>query len=426
MTYIRRASALILALLLGLTSAAPAMARGHHRGGKHKRLIISVDSRLSDEDRQQLADLLGLDSVEELDRIDVIIVELPDDQLQPAQAKLKGYKHVQDVEEDFYVKWIEAQPAGFAEVPFGDIRFSRFSAKATPGAQPQPAQPADPNFQGKYPWGITRVNAPAAWAAAQGQGVKVAVIDTGVDCSHPDLKCSLSDGVNFVDPESTPMDDQGHGTHVAGTIAGQGREINGTAVFGVAPKSKIIPVKVLDEQGGGSVSNIVKGINWAASRGAQVINMSLGAPEGSPALERAIQRALAAGVTVVAASGNEGPSNGPSYPAAYPGVIAVAASDANDNVAKFSSRGDYVSFIAPGVKILSSTPGGKYAELSGTSMASPHVAGLAALAVSMGARGPEDVAQALGGAAKRLCTQSACLSPNEEGAGMIDASKIGQ
>jgi subtilisin family serine protease len=220
------------------------------------------------------------------------------------------------------------------------------------------------------------------------------------------------------------MDDQGHGTHVAGTIAGLGRPINGTAVYGVAPKARLMPVKVLDEQGGGSVSSIVEGINWATSHGAQVINMSLGAPEGSPSLRRAIQRALSRGVTVVAASGNEGPDNGPSYPAAYPGVIAVAASDPNDRLAKFSSRGDYVSFIAPGVKILSSIPGGKYAELSGTSMACPHVSGLAALAVSLGADGPQAVAGALEGAAKRLCSQTSCLSPEEAGAGMIDAGRL--
>jgi subtilisin family serine protease len=420
----------MLTIILGLTAATPAWAR--HRGGHTKRLIISLDSHLSDQDRANLAQLLGLDSVEDLDNIDEIIVEVPDNQLAAAKAKLQGYMHVQNVEDDFYVKWIEAEgPASFQALPFTNLAgqvpvfTSSSRRKPAPAPEPDPVQPA-PTSQGQYPWGISRVNAPAAWNATQGDGVRVAVIDTGIDCSHPNLNCSLSDGINYVDPSADPMDDQGHGTHVSGTIAGQGQVYNGTAVFGVAPKAHLIPVKVLDAQGGGSVSNIVKGINWAASHGAQVINMSLGAPQGSASLQAAINRALAKGVTIVVASGNEGPNNGPSYPAAYPGVIAVAASDSNDQLASFSSRGDYVSFIAPGVKVLSSMPGGKYGELSGTSMATPHVTGLAALAIAMGANGPDAVASALQNAATKLCSQQSCLAPNEEGVGMIDAAKIGR
>ncbi len=243
------------------------------------------------------------------------------------------------------------------------------------------------------PWGVARVKAPDAWSSGQGAGVKVAVIDTGIDCTHPDLQCDFSQGVNLLDQGSTPMDDNEHGTHVSGTIAGRGNGSKG--VLGVAPKATLIAVKVLDADGAGSLSDIIKGIDWATTAGVDVINMSLGGPSGSTALQRAVSKALSAGVVVVCAAGNSGPNpDTVGFPGGYPGVIAVAASDNNDKVASFSSRGDAVAFIAPGVNITSTVPGGGYTKLSGTSMASPHVAGLAALAVERGARGPSGVRQA--------------------------------
>ncbi len=433
MTYHRQAWSLLLALILGF-SAAPAFARGHHGG---KRLIISVDSRLSDQDKADLAKMLGLDSVEDLANIDLIIVEIPDNRYAAAKAKLIGYNHIQSVEDDFYVNWLKMDgPQTFSQTPlpdFGGVMggLPKFSSSAkTPRTVPAPAAPQpsapDPSLiQGEVPWGIARVKAPDLWdknnPATMGAGVNVAVIDTGIDCSHPDLSCNLSEGVNFVDPTVAPMDDQGHGTHVSGTIAARW---DGHGVVGVAPLAHVIPVKVLDSTGGGSVSNIVRGINWAASQGVDVINMSLGSPQTSPSLEKAVNNALRKGVTIVAASGNEGPDNAPSYPGAYPGVIAVGASDKNDQLASFSSQGDYVSFIAPGVDVISTAPGGKYAQHSGTSMASPHVAGLAAIAVAMGARGPQAVAQALSNAASRLCSASTCLPAAAEGVGLPEATKI--
>jgi subtilisin len=243
------------------------------------------------------------------------------------------------------------------------------------------------------------------------------VIDTGIDCTHPDLKCDFGAGTNIVDPTAAPMDDNEHGTHVAGTIAGLG--VGGP--IGVAPKATLIPVKVLDAQGSGSLSDIIKGINWAAKNRVDVINMSLGGPTGSAALARSIKQALAAGVVIVAAAGNSGPDpDTVGFPGGYPGVIAVAASDSNDGVASFSSRGDAVAFIAPGVDITSTVPGGGTAKLSGTSMASPHVAGLAALAVERGARGADGVRAAFAAAATKLPG----LARTEQGAGMIDAAKL--
>ena len=153
--------------------------------------------------------------------------------------------------------------------------------------------------------------------------------------------------------------------------------------------------------------------------------MSLGAPRGSKALQQVIQKARSQGVVIVAAAGNEGPKEGTvDYPAAYPEVIAVAASDAKDNVASFSSRGPQVALIAPGVDVLSTVPGGGYAKHSGTSMAAPHVAGLAAIAVAEGAAGPEGVSRALLGAASPLCPEGVCAGGTAQGNGMVDAAKL--
>ena len=229
-----------------------------------------------------------------------------------------------------------------------------------------------------------------------------------------------------------PIDDNGHGTHVAGIIAGQGKD---GGVFGVAPQVTIIPVKVLNADGSGNLSDVVSGIYWAMTHGARVINMSLGAPTSAAALEQAVHKAYQAGVVIVAASGNDGEnasrSGGAStvdYPGAYPWVIAVAASDRSDHIAPFSSFGPAVDITAPGDGILSTVPNG-YEKMSGTSMASPHIAGVAALAVASGASGPESVKAALNTSASLLCPKSVfrgwqCAPSTDEGHGIPDASKI--
>ncbi|MEK7743271.1 MAG: S8 family serine peptidase, partial [Elusimicrobiota bacterium] len=167
---------------------------------------------------------------------------------------------------------------------------------------------------------------------------------------------------------------------------------------------------------------IISGINWCVENKMQVINMSLGSSQSLGYLNEAVQNAIRAGVTVVAAAGND--SGAVNYPAAYPGVIAVSALDKDDAIAKFSSRGEQVAFIAPGVKVPSTVPyfhdASGYKSYSGTSMACPHVAGLAALAVGRGAQGPAAVKEALGAAAERLPN----LSDPEQGAGVIDAAKL--
>ncbi|WP_433791319.1 S8 family peptidase [Actinoplanes sp. CA-252034] len=237
----------------------------------------------------------------------------------------------------------------------------------------------------EYQWDLDKMNVPGAWEQSTGADVVVAVIDTGVDGNHPDLAGNVLSGYDAIDDtEGGDSDGNGHGTHVAGTVAAVTG--NGEGIAGVAPDAKVLPVKVLDADGSGWSSDTAEGIVWATDHGAQVINMSLGSNSSTDAEKAAVGYAIENGVTVVAAAGNEREEGSPtSYPAAYDGVIAVAATDADDEVAEYSNRGDYVDVAAPGSGILSTYPadltedGSEYAELNGTSMASPHVAAVAAL-----------------------------------------------
>ena len=228
-------------------------------------------------------------------------------------------------------------------------------------------------------WGVARIGAGTVHAYNKGTGVKVAVLDTGIDYNHPDLDANYKGGYDFVNGDPDPMDDNGHGTHVAGTIAAEDNDIG---VVGVAPEAHLYALKVLDETGAGYWSDVIAALQWAVDNGMQIVNMSLGGT-GTSDVEAACQAAYDAGLLLVAAAGNSGNSPGRgdniSDPAAYESVIAVAATDQNDNRARWSSTGAALELSAPGVDINSTLLGGGYGEKSGTSMASPHVAGTAAL-----------------------------------------------
>ncbi|WP_258083204.1 S8 family peptidase [Thermococcus thermotolerans] len=252
----------------------------------------------------------------------------------------------------------------------------------------------------QIPWGISRVRAPDVWGITDGSGgvIEVAVLDTGVDYDHPDLAGNIAWCVSTLRGRVTTnpaqcKDQNGHGTHVIGTIAALNNDIG---VVGVAPGVEIYSIRVLDASGSGSYSDIAIGIEQALlgpdgildkdgdgiivgdpdDDAAEVISMSLGGPTDDQYLHDMIIQAYNYGVVIVAASGNEGASS-PSYPAAYPEVIAVGASDVNDQIASWSNRQPEVS--APGVDILSTYPDDTYETLSGTSMATPHVSGVVAL-----------------------------------------------
>jgi subtilisin len=234
------------------------------------------------------------------------------------------------------------------------------------------------------PANVQQVNAPQAWGYSQGKGIRVAVLDTGIDFRHPDLQPNYVGGVSFVPGAATPMDDQGHGTHCAGTIAAA---IEGTHVVGVAPLASLYAVKVLDRNGSGQFSWIIAGIDWCIQNDIHIISMSLGARTAPEAVKTMCDAAWNRGLLLVAAAGNaqqqfpvppDESNVGP--PAKYQNVIAVSAIDSSNVIAGFSSRGPEVDVCAPGVNVLSDRLGGGTTTMSGTSMACPCVAGVAALA----------------------------------------------
>jgi type VII secretion-associated serine protease mycosin len=229
----------------------------------------------------------------------------------------------------------------------------------------------------KYQWNLPAIETIPGWDVTRGsEDVVVAVIDTGVDMNHPDLEGRTTEGINIVSQQSKPLDDVGHGTHVAGIISALVNNREGVA--GISWYNKIMPVKVLDETGAGTTYSVAQGIIWAADHGAKVINMSLGNYADAQFLHDAIRYAYDKDVVLIAASGNDNTER-PGYPAAYPEVFAVAATDSKQQKASFSNYGDYIDVAAPGVNIASTYPDNHYAALSGTSMASPHVTALAAL-----------------------------------------------
>lgn len=228
------------------------------------------------------------------------------------------------------------------------------------------------------PAGVAQIKAPPAWGCSRGAGVRVAVLDTGIDFEHPDLRPNYRGGVSFISSEPTPMDFNGHGTHCAGTI---GAAINGSGVVGVAPAADLFAVKVLPRSGGGPWSGVIAGIEWAIRQRIHIVSMSLGADSAPSAVEAMCNLAWNRGLLLVAAAGNTRPNGGPvDAPAKFRSVIAVGAITSSNTRAPFSDNGPEVELCAPGVDVLSTMPRNSYGRMSGTSMACPHVAGAAALA----------------------------------------------
>ncbi|MFD1019456.1 S8 family peptidase [Thalassobacillus hwangdonensis] len=246
------------------------------------------------------------------------------------------------------------------------------------------------------PEGVAMIQAPDIWESSRrGKGNVVAILDTGCQTDHPDLQTTIIDGRNFTtdfnSDETIYEDNNGHGTHVAGTVAAATTDGNGIA--GVAPEAQLLVLKVLSGSGSGQYQWIIDAINyavdWEGPNGekARVISMSLGGPSSVPELYNAIKRAVDNGVLVVCAAGNEGDDREDTDEFAYPGsyneVIQVGAVDFNKRIAPFSNTNDEIDLVAPGVRILSTYPENKYAKLSGTSMATPHVSGSLALLINL-------------------------------------------
>ena len=296
-------------------------------------------------------------------------------------------------------------------------------------------------------WGPVAIHCPEAWDTTTGSSsVTIAIVDTGVDLNHPDLTGQLLTGANFVDirsaaprgyryegritPDNNPQDEVGHGTHVAGIVGALGNNAQGVA--GVTWQCKLLPVRVLARRveissgnvgGTGTAANIAAGIRWAADQGANIINLSLGG-YGSSTVERtAVAYAQARGALVVAAMGNDGVSR-PLYPAAFPGVVAVGSIGQTDQRSSFSNTGSHMTLCAPGEAIHStyydySNQSSGYADMSGTSMATPHVSGVAALTWSCApTKTATEICAILTSTARALPV----TDPTQYGAGCVDAA----
>jgi hypothetical protein len=234
-------------------------------------------------------------------------------------------------------------------------------------------------------WALRNIQAFEAWDITTGSNLTIAIIDTGVSDSHPDLRGRVLSGYNFYDNNGDASDNEGHGTYTAGVAAATGD--NGIGIAGVCWSCQILPVKVLGSQGEGDDATIAIGIRWAADQGARIISMSLGGDKDTQVLHEAVVYAKGKGALLIAASGNgQSDGNRPAYPAAYPEVLAVSATDGSDTVTGFSTTGDFVDISAPGVGVWSTvwTPrGDSYAAENGTSASCPYVAGAAALVLSI-------------------------------------------
>lgn len=379
-----------------------------------ERRIVVFQPGTSPAQRVALAKAAGGTVVRELRAINAVVIEHPT-QVSIAESKLRALAEVKRVDPDPKINWLkmaDARGTDFALPSASGILKGIEALKKQQAEQPAPTAPGAQEM----PWGIARVKAPAAWGTTRGKGVKLVVIDTGIDMTHPELSGIIKGGWNAISTAATFNDDNGHGTHCSGTIAAKDDD---AGVVGVAPQIDLYGVKVLDENGSGTFDDVIAGMLWAVENKMEVASMSLGANSGNQALADAVEAMRKGGVILIAAAGNSGGSVG--YPAAYPGAIAVAASDSKDKLASFSSRGPTVAVIAPGVAVKSTYMGGAYDTLSGTSMATPHVAGLTALYVAThkGAS-PEQARAALAAASTKLPG----VPDIGQGAGLPTADKL--
>ncbi len=386
-------SLLILILVFSMTGMAFASNSGDHPNSPTRKIVVFQNWSVDQVKKNQILKQAGVSKVKDLPLINAAVVLTGPDGEKALQQRLEVLR----VDSDVMVY-----------------------TQAKPQAKPQPEI---------LPWGVDRIDADLVWdnkepklevdpSANAGGGVRVAILDTGIDLDHPDLQANIKGGINTINPRKSPDDDNGHGTHVAGIIAAVD---NAVGVIGTAPEAWLYAVKVLNRQGSGYVSDIIEGLQWCIANGMQVVNMSFGTSSDVQSLHDAIVAAYNSGIVLVAAAGNSGPAdNTVLYPAKYPEVIAVSATDENNCIAEWSSRGPEVELAAPGNNIYSTFKGGGYATISGTSMASPHVAGSAALVIASGVTDKSEVRSKLQSTADDLGSPG---KDNLYGYGLVDAQE---
>ncbi len=380
---------LVAVLVLGLTGNAIKA-----EAVQVRKIVVFNPQFVNEAARDEIVQKLGCVKIKNLDLIGGMAVYLPS---KAAEQALLARAEVLRVDDDIIVEAL---------------------------AKRAPAQPPE-----TLTWGVNRIDADLAWGITTADPIKVAIVDTGIDVTHPDLQGNIKGGMSAVGYTKSYKDDNGHGTHVAGIVGA----INNTiGVIGIASNVDLYAVKVLDRNGSGYLSDIIEGLDWSISNGIQVVNMSLGTSAYNASFEAAVKRVNAAGIVQVAAAGNSGPGgNTVNYPARFPEVIAVSAIDNTDTIAYFSSRGPEVDLTAPGVSIYSTYKGSTYATLSGTSMAAPHVTGTVALVLTRPVTGwdsnsngrwdPAEVQNKLENTAEQVAPDATAGKDSLYGSGLVDA-----
>lgn len=357
-----------------------------------RKIVVFQDWFVNEKAKEKVIEKFGGIKIKKLDLINGTAVYLPS---KAAERALRERPEVLRVDEDLIIEAL--------------------------GKPEKPAKPTPTPSSETIPWGVDLIEADLVWGENTGEGIKVAILDTGIDLDHPDLKDNIFGGFNTINPRKSPDDDNGHGTHVAGTVAAVNNKIG---VIGVGPKISLYAVKVLDRRGYGYLSDIIEGLEWCINNQIQVINMSLGTSAYNQSFEEAIKKVNKEGIVQVAAAGNNGPDDDSvTYPAKFNEVIAVSAIDQEKTIGSFSSRGKEIDLAAPGVDILSTYKDSTYKTASGTSMAAPHVTGVCALvlkAKTCGECKPLDVQEKLETTANDL---GEIGKDSLYGAGLVNASE---